>query len=319
MTHSEQNSKNMNDTVCTPYINKAFALGEGLVWDANDQSILMTDILKKLFLKINPKTKTYESWSFQEPIGWVFPTKTKNIYLVGLQSGIALFNTHYPKNLNWIDKSFPEKKYCRLNDACIDSHARIWYGSMNNVDNSAKDGEVASYSTGEGLKIHDRGFSVVNGPLISPDEKFMYINDTLEGIIYRYDFSVNHGTIKNKQIFLKFSPTDGFPDGMCFDKENNLWVAMWGSGCIMRIHPNGNILKKIHLPAPNITNICFFGKDNKNLLVSSASIGIKKDEINKYPFAGYLFEIKNHDTQGIPTHTASINNDTFDIYCSPNI
>lgn len=264
----------------------------------------MTDILEKKLIEINPETKKVRSWKFNQFISWVLPTTIKNNYLIGLTSGIFSFSTSPTEKLSAIETKFPTKNTCRLNDACTDSEGRIWYGSMNHENPNLKHGQIASYSLSEGLIIHDSGYSVVNGPIVSPDEKFLYANDTLEGIIYRYDLDKEKCKLSNKIKFMVFSPSNGLPDGMCFDNDGNLWVAMWNGGQIIKIQQSGKILATFKVPALNITNVCFFGKDLERLLVSSASIEMTEEDKGKYPLPGKIFEIKNHNATGFNTYPA---------------
>jgi xylono-1,5-lactonase len=287
---------------CLKLFDVKCALGEGLLWDPGSNSLMMTDILGCKLIQISLNTNTFRSWSMPELVAWISLTDKKNIYLVGLKTGIALFDILDPSNLKWVNRDFPDKLDCRLNDVDTDSVGRIWYGSMNYNNQNNLDGCLASFSKIDGLKIHDSGFTVTNGPLISPDEEYIYLTDTLRSTIYRYKFSVISGELSGKEVFLKFDSLQGYPDGMSFDVCGNLWVAMWAAAKVLKINSYGKVLSEFSVPAINVTNVCFAGKNLDRLFVSSARDGMDAKDLIKYPDSGSVFEIVHHGTRGLNSH-----------------
>ena len=273
-------------------------LGEGLLWDDKNCVLLMSDIENNKLIEIDINDFSFCACDMPEPISWVLLTECEGIYTVGLKSGIALVDTNSLFNLRWLNRDFPNNPQCRLNDACTDSTGRIWYGSMNYHNERSMDGKLASFTAGHRLKVHDEGFTVTNGPLISPDSKYLYFSDTLNGIVYRYSFSLTSGEVANRRTFLTFKEDQGLPDGMCFDIEGNLWIAMWGAAKVIKFSTAGELLCEFGISAPNVTNVCFCGIGLDRLFVSTASIGMSKATAKKHPQSGRLFEIMNHGTRG---------------------
>lgn len=282
-------------------------LGEGLVWDRQAMRLLMTDIANNMLLEIDLEKETHRQWGLPEPVGWVVPTEQPSRYLVGLRSGIALFHASDPGDLQWLNREFPGDPHCRLNDACADSTGRIWFGSMNFTSDHATDGRLASFSPAEGLRVHDAGFTVTNGPLVAPEGQSLYFSDTLTGVVYRYALSLEAGMVASREVFIRFGAGQGFPDGMCFDAEGNLWIALWGAASIVRVGPDGCILTTIEIPAINVTNVCFGGESLDRMFVSTATIGMDAATSMKYPGAGHVFEITNHKMRGIFSHSFKVN------------
>lgn len=291
---------------CIQFSNLKFDLGEGLVWDNKSDRLLMTDIMNGKLIEIDIDLNKNRYWEFEEPLAWVLPTTMDGIYLTGLKSGIRLFDIYRPKEIFWVNDNFPKNDNLRLNDACVDSTGRVWYGSMNMLNPCAVDGQLASFSAKNGLHIHDSGFTVTNGPVISPDEKFLFFNDTLQGIVYRYQLTNESGKLENRAVFKKFSSKEGLPDGMCFDKEGNLWIALWGGASIVQVDATGAVLKKISIPALNVTNVCFCGPALDRLMVSTATVGLSKFETTQYPASGALFEVLYHGATGIKSFPAAL-------------
>lgn len=281
-------------------------LGEGLVWDSYSGRLLMTDIMRGKLIEIDIESNTNRFWQFDEPLAWVLPTTMNRKYLLGLKSGIGLFDINEPGDICWVNKDFPGSSSCRLNDACVDSTGRIWYGSMNMLNPSASDGRLASFSATHGLQVHDSGFTVTNGPVISPDGRFLFFNDTLQGTVYRYRLATDSGKLSDRQVFKRFSADQGYPDGMCFDVEGNLWVALWGGASVVQLDAIGRLLREIAVPAPNVTNLCFCGAGLDRLLVSTAAIGLSEEETRCYPASGALFEVIDHCSAGVAPYRATV-------------
>jgi xylono-1,5-lactonase len=278
------------------FLDENFLLGEGIVFDSSKNVIFFTDILSKELWSINLSTKGTKKWKFDQFICWIFPTNLENRYVIGLSNGIAIFNL-ISGDYRWLEQSFPGEDSLRLNDAFVDKMGRVWYGSMNFKNESLKSGTLVSYSCKDGLKLHDSGFGVLNGPVITSNSEHLYLNDTLDGKIYRYKLDLNSGDLSQKMVFKEFDSHQGYPDGMCFDQEGCLWVAMWGSSSIIRLDSNGNILETINFPAKQISNLCFFGKNLNNLMITSASVGINKTPNWK---EGKLFLIEKTNFCGLP-------------------
>ncbi len=268
-------------------------LGEGLFWDWEYKKLWFVDIKNFMLYALDIYTNELKYWKFKEEVCWVVPTYSKYEVIIGLKSGVAKFNIQEAK-LKWLIKNFPKNDKIRLNDVGVDEKERLWFGSMHNEDESLEVGELVSFSKKEGLIFHDKNYNVTNGPIIW--ENYLFHNDSFKGIIYRYEIS--EGRVKNKRIFKKFDLNDGKPDGMCFDEEGNILVAMWGSGKINRINQKGDIIQTFKLPVPLVTNVCFGGENLDRLFVTSANVGMNEKELKKYPKSGNLFEIKNINFKG---------------------
>jgi len=264
-------------------------LGEGVFWDHESKRLYFVDIIACKLFSLDTVTNQIESWSFEEKISWVLPTSSQEILLIGLKSGIAKFNL-ITNEINRLVKDFPDDSSLRLNDVCIDDLGRLWFGSMHDKDESLAVGRLASFTPDEGLKIHDENYKVTNGPVIIGG--YMYHNDSYDGIIYRYDIDIENAKLSNREIFKKFSDSEGKPDGMCLDETGNIIVAMWGSGKVLRIDQKGSTIDQIELPAPYVSNVCFGGEELNKLYVTSASVAMSEDELKRYPDSGALFELE---------------------------
>jgi D-xylonolactonase len=281
-------------------------LGEGLIWHSQASRLLLVDILEKLVIEAQLNNDRHVKSQMPEAIGWIIPTANDDLYAVGMKSGIGRFDAESGAFAGWENKDFPGNPDTRLNDACADVFGRIWYGSMSDGVSSERLGCLASYAPEEGVIVHDTGFVVTNGPVLSPCQRYLYFSDTLSGTIFRYKMSQRQPSLSGRQVFIQFPSGSGFPDGMCFDGQGNLWVAVWGGARIAQFDQRGRLLRSIAMPAYNITNVCFFGDDLNRLAVSSAVGGgaLPSGEDR----GGQLFEVKGDFGVGAPVHRCRLAN-----------
>lgn len=115
-----------------------------------------------------------------------------------------------------------------------------------------------------------------------------------------YDYDDNKGKISNGRLLVEVPREMGAPDGMTIDSDGNLWVCLWGgAGVACFDGTTGKLLRKIDVPAANVTSCAFGGKDLKTLFITSASISMSPESKGKYPLAGNLFAI-DLDVRGVP-------------------
>lgn len=117
----------------------------------------------------------------------------------------------------------------------------------------------------------------------------LYHNDTGIGVIYAFDVD-EHQNIANKREFVRLDKeTDGSIDGITVDREGGIWLAHFGGGRVTRFSPDGEVLKVIGLPAPNITSCTFGGPGLDTLYITTARCLMPEDQLRQFPLAGSLF------------------------------
>ena len=262
-------------------------LGEGTLWVKNLNSIFFVDIKKKKFFVFNNKTKKKKVFKVDKEIGFICHVK-KNLYALGLKSEIRILNI----NKNKIIYSIPVESNIinnRVNDGKVDPSGRLWFGTMDNFEKK-KSGSL--YCLDNNLKLHkvDTGYFITNGPAFLNMNNF-YHTDSRKKIIYKIKINNKFEIIK-KNTFIKFNKLEGSPDGMTTDAKNNLWVCHYHGSKISVYNKKGNKIHQIDFPAKNITNCAFGGFNNNELFVSTATKGMKKKELNKYPLSGSLFKVQ---------------------------
>lgn len=106
-----------------------------------------------------------------------------------------------------------------------------------------------------------------NGIEVSPDGKTLYVNETVQRNVWAFPIKPD-GTLGEKRLVKKFD--DFGMDGMRCDIDGNLYVTRHGKGTVVKLSPDGDVLKEIAVLGENPTNICFAGPDGRVAVVTEA-------------------------------------------------
>ena len=127
-------------------------------------------------------------------------------------------------------------------------------------------------STGQLWRIENGQFHLLskdmgttNGIEVSPDEKTLYVNESVQRSVWAFDLDTL-GNISNKKLFYQFD--DFGMDGMRCDIEGNLYITRYGKGTVAKLSPEGKLLLEIQMKGKKPSNITFGGKDGKTAFVT---------------------------------------------------
>jgi gluconolactonase len=109
-----------------------------------------------------------------------------------------------------------------------------------------------------------------NGICFSPDEKYLYVNNSEPKKFWmRYTVKAD-GTLTGAKLFFDASsdPRPGSPDGMKVDQKGNLYSA--GPGGVWIFSPEGKHLGTIDFPE-RVANVAWGGGDHTTLYITASS------------------------------------------------
>ena len=284
-----QKSKQEADQVKVAFEIKS-KLGEGAFWDHHQQKLYWIDIVDKKVFVYDPITKKNKAFDTPSSIGTVVP-KNKDEAVIALEDGIYMLDTHTGK-INLLSDVEADMPFNRFNDGKCDPNGNLWVGSMHWEQSSPKANLYKVTSSGQATKMLD-SVTISNGIVWTADKKTMYHIDTPTGHIRAFDFDHKKSTISNERIAVVIPESLGFGDGMTIDEEDKLWVALWNGNAVARFDPlTGSLLKKIEVPAHNVTSCSFGGKNFNTLYITTSSLDMNEEESKQFPLAGSLFEVK---------------------------
>lgn len=265
-------------------------VGEGPIWDADEQVLYWIDILSNKLYVYDPAKDENRSYDVGQNVGTVVPRASGGLMLA-VYDGFASYNLDSGK-LTLINNPEAHLPGNRFNDGKCDPAGRFWAGTMA-YQNPSTQGSL--YRMDTDLSVHkmlgDIGIS--NGIIWSLDNKTMYYADTVANTIRAFDYDPDSGNISNERVIIQPTKEMGPPDGITIDAEGMLWVAHYGGGCARRWHPeNGQVLQTIDLPARQITACAFGDKDLETLYITSAAQRLDEAALKQQPLAGSLFSVK---------------------------
>jgi gluconolactonase len=109
-----------------------------------------------------------------------------------------------------------------------------------------------------------------NGIAFSPDEKYLYVNNSEPKKIWmRYRVQTD-GTLTEPKLLYDATadPRPGSPDGMKVDREGNIYTA--GPGGVWILSPEGKPLATIVIPE-KVANVAWAGPDRQMLYITASS------------------------------------------------
>ncbi|MEM6841696.1 MAG: SMP-30/gluconolactonase/LRE family protein [Bacteroidota bacterium] len=111
----------------------------------------------------------------------------------------------------------------------------------------------------------EENMGTTNGVEVSPDEKILYVNESIQRVVWAYDLSPD-GQISNKHELITF-PDFGM-DGMRCDVAGHLYITRHGKGTVVKVSPDGEVLQEIKMTGELPSNIAFGGSDGQTAYVT---------------------------------------------------
>ena len=161
-----------------------------------------------------------------------------------------------------------EPRMNQPNDLAITRSGHIFCSDPNWKEGT---GQVWHVPPGGGTaKLVAENMGTTNGIEVSPDEKTLYVNETVQRNVWAFDLAPD-GTLSNKRLLHQFA--DGGMDGMRCTTNGNLFVTRHGLGQVAVLSPKGKVVKIIPTIGKKVSNICFGGRKGKNAYITLQDLG----------------------------------------------
>lgn len=170
------------------------------------------------------------------------------------------------------------------NDIAI-SDTDILFASDPDWKNST--GQLWRIDTEGKFTLLEADMGTSNGIEVSPDNKTLYVNESVQGNVWAYDLSPQ-GDVANKRLLIKFD--DFGMDGMRCDVKGNLYITRHGKGTVAKVSPEGELLEEILMTGKETSNVAFGGKNGTTAYITLQDTGnIERFEV-EHP--GRAFQLK---------------------------
>ena len=191
-------------------------LGECALWCDRKAALYWTDIEGSTVSRWNEADGQVQQWTLPDRVGSFALCTQPDQLLLGLATGIALFNLATGA-MSPIIPVEPQHPSTRINDGRCDAQGRFVFGMFNGAQGAAAIGHfyrVTAQLQVERLPLPPAG--VANSIAFSPDGTLMYFTDTSTRQICCVDYHAD-GRIGLPRPFVRIPDWQGFPDGSAVD------------------------------------------------------------------------------------------------------
>ncbi len=262
-------------------------LGEGPLWDWRRQVLQWVDSDLHRLHRLTPASGVHEQVDL--------PLAAAAIGLRAVR-GLVAATRHGFAAWDWDTRALepitdPESgRPTRFNDGAVDSRGRFWAGTIALDPDRYHVPENRLYRLHPDGSAHlmEDGLIISNGLGWSPDDRTMYLTDTLAQVVYAYDFDAEHGTISNRRDFVHTNDGAGYPDGLTVDTEGGVWSVHLGAGRIVRYGSFGRVDRELTLPFTCPTTCAFGGPELDRLFITTSWHILSEPDRASQPQAGDL-------------------------------
>ncbi|MEZ9461202.1 SMP-30/gluconolactonase/LRE family protein [Vibrio splendidus] len=255
-------------------VGDSFGFVEGPTWDVEHQRFLFSDI---------PNNTTY-SYDLNGKLS-VFDDNSGYANGLDIDAKGNLWAARHDRKLSYrqgngekviVAATYNGKLLNSPNDLTVNSDGSVWftdppfgiqgYGPAKAEPEQPVNG-VYRYLDGD-LKLITGEFKLPNGIAFSSDESSLYVADTSDGWVYRFD--VDGQSLSNKTQFAQAKAESGsepMVDGVAVDADDNLFVAAHGGVGVF--DKDGKKIDFIAIDAGHISNLEIGGKQQDLLMVTA--------------------------------------------------
>jgi sugar lactone lactonase YvrE len=274
-------------------------LGEGARWDARRDELLRVDILAGRVFRdvIGPDGGLVPVRAYRVPgtVGAIAPIEGDDGWILAAGRGFLHLAPDGHLRHVAMDVAPPG---ARMNDAACDPAGRLWAGTLAD-DHRPGGGALHRLDRDGRVELVLDGLTISNGIGWSPDGSTMYLADSGPRVVHAFDFDADRGALSGGRVLVELPAEAGAPDGLTVDAAGDLWVAVYGGGCVRRHAPDGALRGELRVPAAQSTSCAFGGAGLRTLYVTTATEGWDEAQRRAEPAAGLVYRLAT-DAVGRP-------------------
>lgn len=261
-------------------LDSGFQFTEGPVWHPQEHYLLFSDMPGDVRRRWDPRRGTREAMRPANKCNGMTYDAGLNL-IVCEHATSSLVRERSDGTREVLASRFAGLELNSPNDVCVKSDGAIyftdpWYGRMPvyGVERPRQLGFQGVYRVPPGggapqLLVDQLLFEQPNGICFSPDERLLYVNDTVQCLIRVFavqpDGRLDAGRVFASGIVSAEEP--GVPDGMKCDARGNVWVT--APGGVWVFSPRGEHIGRVRVPEL-VGNLCWGGEDWRALFLTAS-------------------------------------------------
>ena len=245
-------------------------VGEGPVWHPDHGRLYWTDILAGRLFWYEPGSGKSQLCYEGRTVGG-FTLQADNSLLLFMDKGtVAVWDDG--QIVQTIVDTIPAEIEQRFNDVTADPEGRVFAGTMPFDNVEQRSGRLYRLDRDGSYTVVLEEVGVPNGMAFTFDRRFFFFIDSLDNVVWKFDYDQETGRISNRRAFIEFNSDDGSADGMTLDGEGNLWIAMAMGWRVVQYGPDARLKRSIELPARFVSSLAFGGQDLSQLFVTTGRL-----------------------------------------------
>ncbi len=167
----------------------------------------------------------------------------------------------------WADLSSLASFHC--NDLLVDQQGRAYVGNFGydlHAGEPVKSAEIILVTAQGEASITATDVIFPNGMVMTPDGQTLIVAETFASRLTRFDIQAD-GSLSQATQWADLQ--QAYPDGICLDQEQGIWVACPNTGEVIRVEQGGQITDRVK-PVGNPYACMLGGTDRRQLLIMSS-------------------------------------------------
>ena len=158
-----------------------------------------------------------------------------------------------------------------INDMVVDAHGHAFisqFGSDFHGGEKMRAAPVLRVDPDGAVHEVTDGFLMANGMVITADARTLVVAESGGRRLVAFDLA-DDGTLSNRRLWADL-PEGDYPDGICIDAEDAIWIAGPASDRFVRVAEGGEVLAVVETPGRHAIACAIGGVDGHTLFMCTS-------------------------------------------------
>lgn len=158
-----------------------------------------------------------------------------------------------------------------INDMVVDQHGNAFisqFGFDFHGGEKMRKAPVLRVDPDGGVHEASDGLRMANGMVITADQRTLIVAESAGRRLIGFDLA-DDGTLTNQRVWAEL-PEGDFPDGICIDTEDAVWIAGPASDRFVRVKEGGEVFDVVETPGRHAIACAIGGHDGHVLFMCTS-------------------------------------------------
>ncbi len=245
---------------------------EGVVVDA-DGAVYLSDVYNGVIYRVGADGEARAWAKTGMPNGHKILADSTHLVCDGSQHAVLRLDAA-GKMLGKASSECDGKPLRAPNDLTLDAFGGFYFTDPGGSNMQNPIGTVHYVDARGKTHLVDEGLAFPNGIVLRPDGRTLLVGESHHNRILSYDI-IKPGKLGRRRVFANLPTKEGEqianePDGICLDREGNLYIAHYGMRQVQVLSPRGKLLRRYAAGNLTTSNVAFGGPQLDQLYVTGA-------------------------------------------------